>query len=431
MKAGMISLGCSKNRVDSEYILAELVKAGFSLTADPAEADVLLVNTCGFIDPAKEESINTLLEMASYKKKGRCKLLVGTGCLTERYGRELAAEMPELDLLWGVRDPQGLARRTAELAGLQGPQQLSCESRILTTPGYTAYLRIADGCDNRCAYCAIPLIRGPRKSVPMEAVLAEARQLAEKGVVEITVIAQDTSAYGSDLYGKPMLRELLVELCKIPQFHWVRVLYTYPNTVNEALIDTMIAEPKLVPYLDMPIQHIAPGILRRMNRHGTAEHIRDIIKYLRSKQAEFILRTTVITGFPGETEEEFQELVQFLQDYPFDRLGAFTYSQEENTPAAAMPDQIDEETKQRRMDRIMLQQQDISLARNQARVGKTYEVLVEEAGDKEALGRSYGEAPEVDGSIRFRFQGKAPQPGEFVQVRITKAQTYDLQGEML
>ena len=224
MKVGMVSLGCSKNRVDSEYILAALTNQGFTITADPKEAEVILVNTCGFIDPAKEESINTILEMAAYKETGRCKLLVGTGCLTQRYEKELREELPELDLLWGVKDPQGLARKVAEMAGLPQPQTPGCCPRILTTPRYSAYLRIADGCDNRCAYCAIPLIRGPRKSVPMEDVLAEARRLAEGGVVELTVIAQDTSAYGSDLYGKPMLRELLLELCKVPGLHWIRVL---------------------------------------------------------------------------------------------------------------------------------------------------------------------------------------------------------------
>ena len=248
----------------------------------------------------------------------------------------------------------------AELAGLPQPQTPGCCPRILTTPRYSAYLRIADGCDNRCAYCAIPLIRGPRKSVPMEDALAEAKRLAEGGVVELTVIAQDTSAYGSDLYGKPMLRELLLELCKIPGLHWIRVLYTYPNTVDTDLIDAMVREPKLVPYLDMPIQHIAPDILRRMNRHGTAEHIRKIAAYAREASPDFILRTTVIAGFPGETEEEFDQLTEFLQSHPFDRLGAFAYSQEENTPAAQMPDQVPDEVKAKRLDRIMTAQQAVS-----------------------------------------------------------------------
>lgn len=429
MKAGMISLGCSKNRVDSEYILAELANVGFTLTPDPAEAEVILVNTCGFITPAKEESINAILEMAAYKESGKCRVLVGTGCLTERYSRELSQELPELDLIWGVGDHKGLVRRICQMAGFAPAE--GCCPRILTTPAYSAYLRIADGCDNRCTYCAIPLIRGPRRSVPMEDLLAEAERLAADGVVELTVIAQDTSAYGIDLYGKPMLRELLLALCKIEGFHWVRVLYTYPNTVDEALVDAIIAAPKLVPYLDMPIQHIAPDALRRMNRHGTAAHIRHMLEYVREKSEDFILRTTVITGFPGETEEEFAQLAEFLQTHPFDRLGAFAYSLEEGTPAAMMPDQIDEETKKRRLDTIMQAQRAISLARNQARVGREYEVLVEGVEGGMAYGRSYAEAPEVDGSIRFHFNTQAPTPGSFVQVRITKAGPYDLWGEML
>ena len=387
-----------------------LDQSSFTITADPKEAEVILVNTCGFIDPAKEESINTILEMAAYKETGCCKLLVGTGCLTQRYEKELREELPELDLLWGVKDPQGLARKVAEMAGLPQPQTPGCCPRILTTPRYSAYLRIADGCDNRCAYCAIPLIRGPRKSVPMEDVLAEARRLAEGGVVELTVIAQDTSAYGSDLYGKPMLRELLLELCKVPGLHWIRVLYTYPNTVDTDLIDAMVREPKLVPYLDMPIQHIAPDILRRMNRHGTAAHIREMAAYARNASPDFILRTTVITGFPGETEEEFDQLAEFLQANPFDRLGAFAYSQEENTPAAQMPDQIPDAVKAERLDRIMTAQQAISLVCNQIRVGRTYEVLVDKVQGDICLGRSYGEAPEVDGCIRFYYQGRPPNP---------------------
>lgn len=430
MKAGMVSLGCSKNRVDSEYILAELSNAGFELTPDPAEAEVILVNTCGFITPAKEESIQAILEMAAYKTSGRCRLLIGTGCLTERYARELADEMPELDLIWGVGDHKGLARRVCQMAGM-APRG-GCCLRVLTTPFYSAYLRIADGCDNRCAYCAIPLIRGPRKSVPMENLLAEAKRLAGEGVVELTVIAQDTSAYGSDLYGRPMLRELLLELCKIEGFHWVRVLYTYPSTVDEALVDAMLSEPKLVPYLDMPIQHIAPDTLLRMNRHGTPNHIRHMVEYIRKKSDDFILRTTVITGFPGETEDEFGQLAEFIQTHPFDRLGAFAYSAEENTPAADMPGQVDEAVKQFRLHTIMQTQQAVSLSRSQARIGRDYEVLVEGVEGTVAYGRSYAEAPEVDGSIRFHYGGfEAPALGNFVQVHITKAGPYDLWGEML
>ena len=431
MKAGMVSLGCSKNQVDSEYILAELVNAGFTITPDPAEAEVIVVNTCGFINPAKEESINTILEMAGYKKMGCCRLLVGVGCLTERYGSELQLEMPELDLIWGVRNPKGLVQQICKL--LEVTPGVGCCPRVLTTPPYSAYLRIADGCDNRCSYCAIPLIRGPRHSLPMEELVAEAHRLAASGVVELTVIAQDTSAYGSDLYGKPMLRQLLLELCGIEGLHWIRVLYTYPNTVDEQLIDTMLGQPKLVPYLDMPIQHIAPDVLRRMNRHGSAEHIREIVKYIRSKSDDFILRTTVITGFPGESEQEFSQLTDFLQSHSFDRLGAFAYSQEENTPASMMPGQVDESVKQQRLAQIMETQQAISLRCNQKRIGRVYEVLCEGADASAGYGRSYAEAPEVDGVIRFKVKqsGAAPHPGDFIQVRIDGADPYDLWGEQV
>ncbi|MDR0840916.1 MAG: 30S ribosomal protein S12 methylthiotransferase RimO [Christensenellaceae bacterium] len=430
MKAGMVSLGCSKNRVDSEYILAALQNAGFEITPQPKEADVIVVNTCGFIAPAKEESINTLLEMAAYKESGKCRLLVGTGCLTERYREELAQEMPELGLIWGVKNPEGLAARICQILGIQ--QQSGCAPRVLSTPGYMAYLRIADGCDNRCTYCAIPLIRGGRKSTPMEQLVAEAERLALQGVKELTVIAQDTSAYGLDLYGKPMLAELLTRLCGVEGLHWIRVLYTYPNTVDEALIDTILREPKLVNYIDMPIQHIASTVLRRMNRHGAAQHIRDIVGYIRARKEGFILRSTVITGFPGETEEEFGQLYEFLQTQPFDRLGAFAYSQEENTPAAALPDQVEEAIKQRRLDAIMRAQREASLKSNERRIGKTYEVLVEGVQGARAQGRSYAEAPEVDGSIRFaRRQAQPGQVGTFTMVRITGADHYDLWGEEL
>ena len=429
MKAGLISLGCSKNRVDSEYLLGYLRARGLSITNRPAEADILIVNTCGFIQPAKEESINTVLEMAQYKQSGACKLLVMTGCLSQRYKEELLAEMPEVDIMWGVADQAGLAAEIARRMDLDTPC-LQAE-RMLSTPFYSAYLRVADGCDNRCAYCAIPLIRGPRRSVPMEALVAEAQRLAEQGVVELTVIAQDTSAYGLDLYGKPMLSELLRRLSRIPQLHWIRVLYTYPDTVDEELLRTIAQDPKMPNYLDMPIQHIHPLLLRRMNRRGSDRDIRDIIHTMRSLAEDFIVRTTVITGFPGETEEQFQYLADFLQEEKLDRLGAFAYSQEEDTPAAGFSEQLSEEIKNRRLDIIMRQQQPISLAANQARIGKCYEVLAEEVGEDYACGRSYAEAPEVDGVIRFKRCGRPLSVGAFTRVRITGADYYDLEGEEL
>ena len=424
---GLISLGCSKNRVDSELILGHLRKAGFLITADEAEAEVIIINTCGFIEPAKEESIGTILEMAQYKTAGKCRLLVVAGCLSQRYPNELREEMPEVDIFWGVKDQGGLVKAISDALGVS---YCGCgEARLLTTPPYSAYLRIADGCDNRCTYCAIPLIRGGRVSVPMEKLIEEAEELAENGVRELTVIAQDTSAYGSDIYGKPMLSELLRRLAKIEKLHWIRVLYTYPNTVDEELIDTIIAEPKLVNYIDMPIQHIHPDMLNAMNRHGSAEHIRHITEYIREKSSDFILRTTVITGFPGETEEQFVQLTDFLQSHSFDRLGAFAYSQEDDTPAAEMPNQIDEETKQRRLDEVMALQQDISLAYNQKRIGTVTEALIEQISGDIAYGRTYAEAPEVDGTIMFSLKNKGLKPGDFTMVKITGAGPYDMEGE--
>lgn len=426
--AGLISLGCSKNRVDSEIILGHLKEAGFVITGNEAEAEVIIVNTCGFIEPAKEESIGTILEMAQYKSEGKCRLLVVSGCLSQRYPDELRSELPEVDIFWGVKDQAGLVKEIARAVGLS----YSCcnnEQRLISTPPYSAYLRIADGCDNRCTYCAIPLIRGGRVSVPMEKLTAEAECLAENGVKELTVIAQDTSAYGSDIYGKPMLSELLRRLARIDKLHWIRVLYTYPNTVDEELIDTIIAEPKLVNYIDMPIQHIEPAMLKAMNRHGSAEHIRHITEYIREKSSDFILRTTVITGFPGETEEQFVQLTDFLRSHSFDRLGAFAYSQEDDTPAAEMPEQIPEEVKQRRLNQVMELQQGISLEYNKKRIGTVTEALIEQVSGNIAYGRTYAEAPEVDGTIMFSIKNKELKPGDFTMVKITGAGPYDMEGE--
>lgn len=428
---GVISLGCSKNRVDSERILGCFADAGFTITQKPEEAEVLLVNTCGFITPAKEESINTTLEMAQYKENGHCRLLVMTGCLSQRYREELETEMPEVDLFWGVHEPEQLVRRVCTMLGIPADCAM-CGRRILTTPGYSAYLRIADGCDNRCTYCAIPLIRGGRKSVPMESLLTEARSLAENGVKELTLIAQDTSAYGTELYGKPMLAELLRALCQIDGFQWIRVLYAYPNTVTEELIDMMLSNDKIVKYIDMPIQHIAPRLLKDMNRHGTREHIEHMVDYIRKASDEFILRTTVMLGFPGESEDEFGQLAEFLQAHPFDRVGAFTFSPEDGTPAALMKGQLEEEVKQRRLDAIMKAQQHTSLILNQKRIGRVENVLVEQVSGGTAYGRSYAEAPDVDGMIAVSgVKDAGLLPGMFIKTKLTQADAYDLKGEML
>ncbi len=427
---GCISLGCSKNRVDSEEILGELAALGFDISPDPDAADVILINTCGFIESAKTDSLDTVFEMLPYRESGGCRLLVVCGCLTERYYDELREELPEADLIWGVKDHRGLAEAIAMRMGLDVPAAAGCCRRVLTTPPYRAYLRIADGCDNRCTYCAIPLIRGGRRSIPMERLIDESRHLAARGVTELTVIAQDTSAYGTDLYGEPRICELLTELAGIDGLHWIRLLYTYPSTVDKRLIDTIRDNPKLCNYIDMPIQHISPTVLNAMNRHGTAEHIRSITDYVRTAAPDFILRTTAMVGFPGETDEDFEELMRFFKEHPFDRVGAFSFSSEDGTPAAELPD-MDDDIKQRRLDRLMRLQQGISHRLNTARIGTEVEVLVDGISGNTALCRSYAEAAEVDGAIRVHMGRRRLTPGEYVRVRITGAGSYDLDAELI
>jgi len=428
LSAGMISLGCSKNRVDSERILACFKDAGFEITGDEAKADVVVVNTCGFIESAKQESINVILEAARDRKQGS--VLAVAGCLSQRYLRELAQELPEVDIFHGVGDHEGLVEKIRAKFG-QTEMVRYCGGRVLTTPAYSAYLRIADGCDNRCTYCAIPLIRGGRRSVNADALIDEARSLAQRGVKEITLIAQDTSAYGLELYSRPSLAGLLKQIAQIDELHWIRVLYAYPNTVDERLVDAMLENEKIVKYIDMPIQHIAPEILARMNRHGSAEHIRRMIDYIRRASHDFILRTTVMTGFPGETEEQFDRLAEFLGEHPFDRLGAFAFSPEDGTPAAEFSDMVDEATAKRRLDAIMRLQRGISLRLNAKRVGREYEALVEEIKDGVALCRSYAEAPEVDGKIAVSGAPEGTMPGDFIRTRIVSAGAYDLKGVYL
>ena len=434
---GMVSLGCAKNRVDSENLLGMLRERGYEIVADPAQADVIFVNTCGFIEAAKEESIDTIFEMAEYKKTGRLQKLFVTGCLAQRYGDTLFQEMPEVDGFMGVSDYARLydmlddaehGERPLYMA--DGERFLNC-GRVLTTAPWAAYVKISDGCDNRCTYCAIPLIRGGRVSTPMETLLAEAEQLAKSGVTELTVIAQDTSAYGIDLYGKPMLRELLEKLTEIEGLHWVRVLYAYPNTVTEELVDAMYRNPKICNYIDIPIQHISAHMLRDMNRHGSAEHIREITDYIRRSAPGFILRTTVMLGFPGETEADFDELMHFMAEHPFDRVGAFTYSAEDGTPAASMPNAVDAETAEQRLDRLMRQQMKISLELNRARIGTVVEALVDGADEEFLFCRSYAEAADVDGIIKVPHCGNPVPAGSYVSIKITGADYYDLCGELV
>ena len=432
-KVGMVSLGCAKNRVDSEVILGTLKEAGYEIVSDPAEAEIIFVNTCGFIEPAKEESIEAIFEMAKYKETGRLKKLFVTGCLAQRYIDDLYREMPEVDGFMGVADYTRLLEMMQE-AEAGGRPRYVCDGerffhaeRVLTTPAYSAYVKISDGCDNRCSYCAIPLIRGPYHSRPFDSIVEECRELAARGVTEITLIAQDTSRYGNDFpEGKLLLPELLKAVSAIEGVHWVRVLYCYPDTTDDRLLDAIATLPKVAPYVDLPLQHIDGPLLKRMNRRGSPEWIKSRISAC--KERGLTTRTTMIVGFPGETEEAFHELLQFVKEARFDRLGAFTYSPEEGTPGAAMPDQVDEAVKQRRLDELMTLQQGISLEENTARVGEICEVLCEGAEEGIFVGRSIREAPESDGVIRFTA-AREVAPGEYLNVKITGADAYDLFGE--
>ena len=423
----MISLGCSKNRVDSENLLGRLKAAGHEFVDDPAQADAIFVNTCGFIEDAKQESIDAILEMAAARKKG-AKLLV-TGCLAQRYSDALMEEIPEIDGLLGVKDyDKALSLLDSDIreSYTSGTERFPDGERILTTPPYSAFVKISDGCDNRCSYCAIPQIRGRYLSRPYEEIVDECERLAEGGVTEITLIAQDTSRYGNDIYGKTRMSELLRRVAAIEKVKWVRVLYCYPDTTDDELLETIAHTPKVCAYLDLPLQHINDRLLKKMNRRGSSDWIKSRIE--KCRQLGITLRTTMIVGFPGETEEEFQELMDFVRWARFDRLGAFAYSPEEDTPAAVMPDQIDQETKYRRLDQLMMLQQEISMEINESRVGEECTVLCEGWEDGLYYGRSPKEAPESDGNIRFTAQREI-QPGEYVKVKILSAEAYDLYGE--
>lgn len=433
---GMVSLGCAKNRVDSENLLGMLRERGYEIVADPAQADVIFVNTCGFIEAAKEESIDTIFEMAEYKKTGRLQKLFVTGCLAQRYGDTLFQEMPEVDGFMGVSDYARLydmlddaehGERPLYMA--DGERFLNC-GRVLTTAPWAAYVKISDGCNNRCAYCAIPLIRGAYASRPFDDIVAECERLAGQGVTEITLIAQDTSRYGCDLGdGTLLLPALLRRVSEIEGVHWVRVLYCYPDTTTDALLDEIQNNPKVAPYLDLPLQHIDDALLKKMNRRGSAEWIRSRIAACKARG--ITLRTTFIVGFPGETQAQFEELMNFTREARFDRMGAFTYSPEEGTPAARMKDQIDEDVKLARLDQLMMLQQAISAELMQARIGEECEVLVEGLDeDGVPVGRSILEAPESDGCIRLN-SARTLTPGEYVMARVTGADAYDLTAEVL
>ncbi len=437
-KVGMVSLGCPKNQMDAELMLAKLEQAGFELVAESGLADVVIVNTCGFIEDAKKESIENILEFAQLKQEGRIQRIIVTGCLAERYQEELVTELPECDGVLGLGANGDIVEAVRRVMGGEKTVRFPAKDcwslegdRLQTTPSFFAYLRIGDGCNNCCTYCAIPSIRGRLRSRPMESLLAEAEKLAADGVKELILVAQDTTLYGTDLYGEARLPQLLRGLCGIEGIRWIRLLYCYPEHITDELLDVMAAEDKVLNYMDIPIQHVSGKVLTAMNRIGDARTLRELIARIRDRVPGIVLRTTVMTGFPGEGEAEFVELCQFIQDVKFERLGCFAFSPEEGTVAASLPGQIEEEEKQRRRDIVMEEQTRISDAYNQAQVGKTIPVLVE-SYDRYAecwFGRSQGDAPDIDGKVFFSCPRGAVQPGRLVQVNITDAMDWDLMGE--
>ncbi|MBR4123899.1 MAG: 30S ribosomal protein S12 methylthiotransferase RimO [Clostridia bacterium] len=436
-KVAMVSLGCPKNQVDAEVMLKLLDNAGFEITPAEAEADAIIINTCGFIEAAKAEAIENILEAANYKSDGNCKALIVTGCLAERYRDDVTEEIPEVDVCVGI----GSNSKIAEIVknAIEGKKQ-NCYGekedlqlggdRVLGGYPFSTYLKIADGCDNCCTYCAIPKIRGRMRSRTIEDCVAEAKKLALDGVTELIVVAQDTTAYGTDLYGEPKLAELLSELCKVEGLHWIRTLYTYPDKITDELLDVIAREEKLVKYLDIPLQHINGEILKRMNRKGDKDSISTLIDKIRVKIPDITLRTTLITGFPGETEEQFCELAEFVKEKRFDRLGCFTYSAEDGTVAAELSDQIDEQTKNDRMENIMELQMTIAAEKNEQKQDSVTEAIIEGWDDyiKCYFGRTVADAPEIDGKIFF-MSTKPLKIGDYVKVRINDSIDYDLLGE--
>lgn len=437
-KISMVSLGCPKNQVDAEKMLKILADAGFEIGAPEAEAEAIIINTCGFIEAAKQEAIENILEAARYKKEGKCRALIVTGCLAERYRDDVTEEIPEVDVCVGIGADGDIADIVKEALEGSAHNRYAEKTaldlngdRILGGYPFSTYLKIGDGCDNCCTYCAIPMIRGRMRSRTIEECVSEAEKLALNGVRELTVVAQDTTAYGEDIYGKPMLPELLRRLCKIEGLHWIRTLYTYPDRITDELLDTLATEPKLVKYLDIPLQHVNADILKRMNRRGDYSGLSALIDKIRCRVPGITIRTTLITGFPGETEEQFRELAEFVKEKRFERLGCFTYSAEEDTPAALFPDQVDEQTKQDRMENIMEAQLTISAEKNAEKIGSVTEVLIEGWDDyiKCYYGRTPADAPEVDGKIFF-MSTRPLVIGEFVNVRINDTLDYDLLGEL-
>ena len=439
-KVGIVSLGCAKNQVDAEMLLFTLRGRGYTIVDDPAKADAVIVNTCGFIDSAKQESIDEIIELGNLKREGKIKAIIVTGCLAERYQDEITKQLYEIDAAVGIGANEQIADVVEQVLGGNGTLELFPDKldlpleggRVLSTPFYTAYLKIAEGCDNKCTFCAIPMIRGKFRSRKIENLIEEAKGLAADGVRELNIIAQDTTRYGEDLYGKPSLDKLLTELCKIDGLHWIRVLYCYPDSITDELIDVMACEEKIVNYIDLPLQHCNSEILRKMHRRGDRASLTALLNKMREKIPNVIFRSTFITGFPGETEEQFEELAEFAKEMNFQRLGCFAYSQEEGTPAAKMPDQLDDDVKQQRADIIMEHQQQVMAEYCESLLDTDIEVLVE-GFDRLAecwYGRTYADAPEVDGCVFFTSPQK-PQIGSFVTVHITDYLGCDPYGEII
>lgn len=437
IKVGMVSLGCPKNQMDAELMLAKLQNAGMTITAESGLAEVVIVNTCGFIGDAKREAIENILEFAKLKEEGQIKKIIVTGCLAQRYQEELCRELPECDAVLGLGANADIVETVQRvMAGETVKSFPSLDTwsldgdRLQTTPDFFAYLRVGDGCNNCCTYCAIPLIRGGLRSRAMDDVVAEAEDLVKNGVRELVLVAQDTTLYGTDVAGKSLLPQLLDRLCEIEDLRWIRLLYCYPEHITEELLDTMARQEKIVNYLDMPIQHASGKVLAAMNRQGDRETLTALVKHIREKLPDVVLRTTVMVGFPGETKQDFAELCEFLKEARFERLGCFAYSPEEGTAAATMPDQVSDKLKNRRRDIVLQSQERVAAEYNEAQIGKTVEVLVE-SFDRYAecwFGRTYADAPDIDTKVFFTTKTRVV-PGDFVQVEITDCLDFDLVGE--
>lgn len=431
MKVGFVSLGCSKNLIDTEMAIGLFKRNNFEIVNDVEKAEIIIINTCGFIESAKQEAINTILEMAEYKEKGTCKYLIVMGCLVQRYRKELQKALPEVDLFIEINDYANYWDKILELLDeKEKPNKINnlCYmDRVISTGNKTAYLKIAEGCSNRCTYCAIPYIRGPYVSRPMEEVLEEAKKLAKDGIKELIVIAQDTTRYGEDLYGTSKLSDLLNELCKIDGFEWIRFLYAYPESITDELIQTVKNNPKICNYFDIPIQHISDHVLKRMNRRTTGKQIEELINKIKKQISDVILRTSLIVGFPGETEEDFNKLYEFVKKGYFDKLGVFTYSKEDGTPAARLKEQIHPATKKKRYNLIMSTAKNISAEKLKSYIGKEYKVLVEDTtfDHKFCVGRSYMDIPDTDGMVIIK-DCDTKLVGEFVNCKVTAVNNYDL-----